>query len=86
MGVNAMIVPRCNASVKSASDTSSVFMEFETVSVSSLLNDVEADVDVIVVLRRFSPIMFTSSEKSAEVKVTIDASTDARDFPSYISH
>lgn len=80
-----MIVPRCNASVKSASDTSSVFMEFETVSVSSLPNDVEV-VDVTVVLRGFSPTTFVSSGKSAEVKVTIDASTDARDLPSYISH
>lgn len=81
-----MIVPCCNASVKSASDTSSVFMEFETVSVSSLPSDVEA-VDVTVVLRRFSPIIFTSSGKSTEVKVTIiDASSDAHDFPLYISH
>lgn len=44
---------RCNASTKSMSDVSSVFMELETISVHSLSSDVEV-VDVTVVLRGFS--------------------------------
>jgi len=58
---------RCNVSVKSISDISSVFMEFEMVSVISLPNDVEV-VDVIVVLCRFSSATCASSGKRDESK------------------
>lgn len=65
MGFIAIMVACCTKSTKSVSDTSSVFMELETVSVMSFPNDEEV-VEVTVVLCKFSPV--TLSEKRNNYK------------------